>query len=92
MDILIGRGPAIGSPADRAPVQRGAVEAKLLAVRNPRRQRKGPPPPASERREAGAEPDPATGRVLVLLIPDGSRLPEGIEKGSYRVFLRFAKR
>jgi hypothetical protein len=73
-------------------VQGGAVEAKILAVRNPRRQRKGPPSPATERRETSAERDPATGRVLVLLIPDGSRLPEGIEPGSYRVFLRFAKR
>jgi hypothetical protein len=30
--------------------------------------------------------------VLVLMIPDRSRLPEGLESGQYRVFLRFARR
>jgi hypothetical protein len=30
--------------------------------------------------------------VLVLLVPEGHRLPPGLDKGSYRIFLRIARR
>jgi hypothetical protein len=93
MDIRIGRTPPAGGPAGRPAAPEGAVEARLLAVRPPRRRCVQPPPGAPERREAGGdERDPFNGRVLVLMIPDGSRLPPGLASGEYRVFLRFARR
>jgi hypothetical protein len=30
--------------------------------------------------------------VLVLLIPEGQQLPRDLETGSYRIFLRIARR
>ncbi len=92
MDIRVGGSPPIGGPGDNASTRTGGVEAKILAVRKPRRRAVGPPSKDSERREESADRDPLTGRVLVLLIPDGSRLPDGIESGEFRVFLRFARR
>ncbi|MGD8958410.1 MAG: hypothetical protein PVI27_01080 [Desulfobacteraceae bacterium] len=36
--------------------------------------------------------DPAGGRVMVLLIPEGYNLPRDIDCGDYRIFVRFAPR
>ena len=36
--------------------------------------------------------DPVNARVLILMVPDGTRLPEGLDSGQWRVFLRFARR
>jgi hypothetical protein len=70
------------------------VEARVLAIRAPRKRAKvNSAGRRVERREDGQNnPDPIGGRVLVLMIPDGSRLPEGLESGEYRIFLRFARR
>ncbi len=92
MDIRIGSTPPVGAPGDRHPVPEGQVEAKLLAVRAPRKRGSAPPVDQRERRQPGGERDPQGGRVLVLLIPDGDRLPDGIEAGNWRVFLRFSRR
>ena len=92
MDIRIGSTPPIGMPSDKTPAPAGAVEAKVLAVRTPRRREGDSPDGGPERRNASGSKDPAGGRVLVLLIRDGSSLPEGLESGELRVFLRFAKR
>lgn len=67
------------------------VEAKLLDIRSPRK-RRGNPPDGTERREQADPGDPATGRVIVLLIPDGQKVPRGVESGNYRIFLRFVPR
>lgn len=92
MDIKIGTVPAPGKPTERSGAgPNGLVEARLLAIRPPRR-RVGGPPGVEERRADGRDRDPVNGRVLVMLIPDGSVLPEGIESGRFRVFLRFARR
>ena len=93
MDIRVGSTvrPESGSRTDGQTAP--PVEARILAVRAPRRRRSGPGPNRSERRKDTQErPDPVGGKVLVLLIPDGSRLPAGLEDGEYRVFLRFARR
>lgn len=92
MDIRVGSAPPIGGPGDRVVDSGRAVEAKVLAVRLPRRRRDGAPPSREERRKDGTAQDPPSSRVLLLMIPDGSCLPEGLEAGAYRVFLRFARR
>jgi len=92
MDFLIGRPPGVGAPGTKAPKQTDLIEAKLLAVRPARRRGESPPSAVRERRgntEGGR--DPRGGRVLILMIPDGQQLPGGLDKGIYRVFLRFVR-
>ena len=92
MDFLIGRPPGVGPPAPKSPKQTDLIEAKLLAVRPARRRGDAPPDAVGERRgrSTGAR-DPLGGRVLILMIPDGQQLPAGLDKGIYRVFLRFVR-
>jgi hypothetical protein len=92
VDIKVGNTPAIGDPRQQRPGESETVEARLLAVRAPRRHPGHPPRQGVERRGSNEPRDPLSGRVLVLMIPDRSRLPEGLESGQYRVFLRFARR
>lgn len=96
MDIRIGAPPPVGSPGDKASLPAGVVEAKVLAVRSPRSKTDGVPPNGDERREhassAASSVERRGGRVLVLLIPEGQPLPDGLDAGAYRVFLRFAKK
>lgn len=92
MDIRVGSTPAVGAASSTTQTSNKAVEAKLLAIRLPRRRAGGPPPKTEERRDGTRAADPPSGRVLVLMIPDGGVLPKGIENGDYRVFLRFARR
>jgi hypothetical protein len=92
MDIRVGIASPVGSPADKAAKGQDTLEARILAVREPRRRGGHAPAAGEERREGSADRDPLNGRVLVLLIPDGGRLPAGLESGAYRVFLRFARR
>ena len=92
MDIRVG---SIARITDRGDSNRGPgapVEAKLLAIRAPRRRGEKPPPGVERRDEKTKQQDPVAGKVLVLMIPDGTRLPDNLESGEYRVFLRFAKR
>lgn len=92
MDIKVGATAPAGPRGDSRTGSVPHVEARLLAVRAPRRRVVGPPT-GNDRRESEAErPDPIGGKVLVLLIPDGSRLPADLESGQYRLFLRFARR
>ncbi len=92
MDIRVGGAPPVGPPAAKVAVATGAVEARVLGVRAPRCRPGRPPDPRCERRHSDPSTDPPGGRVLILLIPDAEQLPEGIESGSWRVFLRFARR
>ncbi len=92
MDIRVGGSPALGSPAEKTVGTVGFIEGKVLAVRPPRRRRDGPPHDTPERREGSAGTDPTGGRVVILLIPDACQLPQGLETGAYRVFLRFTRK
>jgi len=92
MDIRVGGVPPVGPPGDATSTPGGAIEARVLGAREPRRRSSERPPRGIERREDPRTPDPAGGRVLILLIPEGHRLPEDIESGTWRVFLRFARR
>ena len=92
MDFRVGAPPPAGSPAGRAGEgQNQLVEAKVLSVRGPRTRSK-PTPGRGERRGKSASRDPAGGRIVVLLIPEGYRVPAGLDSGNYRVFLRFVRR
>lgn len=91
MDFKIGGTTRIGSPADKKAGPTNHIEAKVLAIRAPRK-RTTAVQSQPERRKNPQQRDPSGGRILVLMIPDGHQLPDGIERGSYRVFLRFAKR
>jgi hypothetical protein len=92
VNIRVGATPPVGSPGDNVATPAGQIEARVLGVRDPRRRQGERPPKGTERRNESRAPDPAGGRVLILLIPEGHRVPEGLDSGAYRVFLRFAKR
>ena len=90
MEIVIGATRRVGAPG-KAPVPKGnLVEAKVLNVRPPRRRPMGPGAQQVERRHGQTNYDPAAGRVMVLLVPEGYHIPQDIDSGNYRVFLRFA--
>ncbi len=93
MDIRVGGSGAVGPPGQRRSEDRSEpIEARILAVRTPRRGVQGPPPATPERRRDPARRDPPGGRVLVLLIPSDPRLPADLDRHPYRVFLRFVRR
>lgn len=89
MDIKVGAIPALSGDVARRHAEVRQVEARLLAVRKPRKRRRGPVG-AERRRSVGEEIDPDNGRVLVLMVKDRSQLPADFDRRPYRVFLRFA--
>jgi len=91
MDFRVGAPPEIGRPADGTAAPQGQIEARVLAVR-PVRARREKAPERDRRRDKQRPADPRGGRVLVLMIPEGHRIPPGIETGGFRVFLRFLRR
>jgi hypothetical protein len=89
MDVVIGRIPPPGSTGDRSPEAQPQVEARVLHIRQARKKTdvdKG------NRKSAAPSTDPPGARVLVLMIPDAHRLPEDLNTGAWRVFLRFARK
>ena len=89
MEIVIGAAPRVGQPG-RNETPRGAfVEAQVLSIRAPRRRRESRDGQPDRRYRKGGN-DPAAGRVVVLMVPDGYNIPKDIGSGNYRVFLRFA--
>ncbi len=89
MEIVIGASPRIGQPGNKAEGRGAYVEAQVLNIRPPRRRREGPKAGQPDRRYRGGGHDPAAGRVVVLMVPDGYNIPKDLESGNYRVFLRF---
>ena len=93
MDIRVGGVVPVASPAEKALSQIASIEARLLAVRPSRSRGQGPPRDRTDRRRADSPPqDPPDARVIVLMVPEGTRVPKDIDTQSYRVFIRFAKR
>lgn len=93
MKIVIGSSSPVGPPPKKETTSdAGVVEAKLLNLRPPRK-RRSPAPEGSDKRKGARDfQDPATGRVVVLLIPEGHKIPKDLSSGDYRVFIRFAPR
>ena len=90
MDIVIGATPPGRYYGKKEPSGSGqVVEARLLGVRSPRKKQGTPPVGQKERRTARRATDPSDGRVLVLLVPDGCRIPRDLGSGKYKVMLRF---
>jgi len=92
MEIVIGAAPRIGQPGKKEASRGGYVEAQVLNVRPPRRRREGPRAGQPDRRYKAGGNDPAAGRVVVLMVPEGYSIPKDIGSGNYRVFLRFARK
>ena len=90
MEIVIGAAPRVGQPAQKGDARGVLVEAQVLNIRPPRRRREGPQAGQPDRRYKGGGHDPASGRVIVLLVPEGYHIPQDLGPGNYRVFLRFA--
>ena len=91
MDFLVGVTGKVVDASEAAKVPKNNLEARVLAIREARRsprQKGGTERRASTKRRR----DPVGGRVLVLLVPEGAKLPAGLENGEFRVFLRFKKR
>ena len=93
MDIVIGRTSRTTPIKDKTTqVLPGAVEAKVLNVRPPRGQRATTFDGQNKRSRKSVAQDPAGGRVMVLLVPEGYKIPRDVQTGKYRVFLRFVRR
>ena len=92
MEIVIGAARPVGSPGKKAVAGGNVIEARVLNVRTPRRRPVGPGAGRVERRNGQPAYDPAAGRVMVLLVPEGYHIPPDIDSGNYRVFLRFASK
>lgn len=89
MEIVIGKITETGFPMQRGhPHNReGDVPVRVLKVRSARSRRQNRTFGKNRREDLEAS-DPARGKVLVLMVPDGARLPPDLETGKYQVRLR----
>lgn len=89
VDIIIGSTMPIGPPTSKPGPSGAPIEAELLHVRDPRQRIVAPM--GQERRKQPRQ-DPRKGKVLTLLIPDGTLLPKDFDVKKYKVLLRFMKK
>ncbi len=79
MNIVIGETVRIGPAAPYRPEgELLSVEARLLEIR--------------DRKASSDSGSAASGRVITLLVPEGQKIPRGVESGDYRIYLRFVHR
>ncbi len=79
MNIVIGETGKIGPAAQhRLESEPVAVEARLLEIR--------------DKRETADSGNAGSGRIITLLVPEGQKIPRGVEFGEYRIYLRFVHR
>ena len=89
VDIIIGAVMPTGPPVNKPGVGGAPVEAELLNIREPRQRIVGP---LGQERRRQFRQDPQNGRVLTLLIPNGTVLPKDLDGKKYKVLLRFTKK
>ena len=89
VDIIIGSIAPTGPPTSKPGLGGAPVEAELLHVRDPRQRIVGP---LGQERRKQPRQDPHNGKVLTLLIPDGTILPKDLDTKKYKVLLRFMKK
>ena len=79
MNIVIGETVRIGPAAQYRPEGESlSVEARLLEIR--------------DRKASSDSGSAVSGRVITLLVPEGQKIPRGVESGDYRIYLRFVHR
>ena len=79
MNIVIGQTNEISSAGQyRLDNEPVSVEARLLEIR--------------DRKESKDSGPAVSGRVITLLVPEGQKIPRGVESGEYRIYLRFVHR
>ncbi len=77
MRIVIGETTRNGSAAQyKSESESVSVEARCLEIRD-------------KRSDQGSA---VSGRVITLLVPEGYKIPRGVETGDYRIYLRFVHR
>lgn len=89
VDIIVGGIQPTGPPASPAQRIGQGVEAELLNIRSPRKRIIGPK--GRERRKQFRQ-DPVGGKVLTILVPNGTVLPKDLDHKGYKVILRFMKK
>lgn len=89
VDIIIGSIEPIRSPTNKPGAGAAPIEAELLHVRDPRQRIIGP---LGQERRKQPRQDPLNGKVLTLLIPDGTTLPKDLDNKKYKVLLRFMRK
>ncbi len=89
VDIIIGSIEPITPSPPRPQPSAAPLEAELLHIREPRQRVIGP---LGQERRRHPRQDPHKGRVLTLLVPDGSSLPKDMDIRDYKVLLRFIKK
>jgi len=92
MEIVIGAISRVDAPVKKIDSGGNFIEAKVLNVRPPRRRLGGTGSGRVDRRNRKSTSDPAMGRVMMLLVPEGYHIPSDIDSDNYRVFLRFTPR
>jgi hypothetical protein len=90
MEIIIGSIPPLPPQNRKPPPTAGlTISAQLLHVRPPR---KGIAGPSGRERRSKSANDPRAGRVLTIMVADGSQLPPDIDSGCYDVSIRLIRR
>lgn len=90
MEIVIGAVESVGWSQEKHKLQKGTVvEARFLTMRRSRRPYGMPKEGEGNRRFRISGIDPSGSRILTLLIPDGTNLPQDIASGEYKILMRF---
>ena len=91
MEIVIGDASPVGSPATKDSITIGGmVEAKMLNIRPPRKRGRAHSKAwDNKRRQEKYGQDPGDGRIMVILVPDGYRIPKDIDTREYKILMRF---
>lgn len=93
MDIRVGAVAPVAAPGDKTASPIANIEARVLFMRPPRSRNRGAPAgKVDQRRQDSPGQDPPDAKVLILMVPEGTRIPKDLDSQQYRVFLRFAKR
>ena len=89
VDIVIGAIQPTGPSNKPSTTAGGSIEAELLDIREPRHAISGP---AGKERRKQFRQDPVNGRILTILVPNGTILPKNLDARHYKVMLRFMKK
>jgi len=91
----------IGKPLDlrfmehgekrRASSRSGELRAKIIGLRNSRKNAVVLDTGLRDRRTKRLFRDPSNSKVITLLIENGDMIPEDIETGNYRISIKFTK-